>query len=149
MVVDSVDFAMLSDEIDVHGSYRGKIALVGKVGAFFDVDRFDQFRNLKIQIGPALSVAMRAHVDGHPVDGNRQIGPVVEIDAAQKVLVRFAFAAMLRDHQTGDDLKGFGGPREGPCVDLFAADVFLAGRGDRLTLRCIGRTRYAVDRIFR
>jgi hypothetical protein len=40
------------------------------------------------------------HVDRHVDDRDRQIGAVVEIVAAQEILVGFALARVLRDDQT-------------------------------------------------
>jgi len=37
-------------------------------------------------------VDVAGHVDGHAVDRGRESRPVVEIEAAQEVLVRFAVA---------------------------------------------------------
>ena len=55
----------------------------------------------EVQVGITLSVRMRAHVDRHVVDEDRQIGAVVEIVAAEEILVGFALAAVLRDDQPG------------------------------------------------
>ena len=73
----------------------GEIALVGKVGPFADVERADRLRHQPVQVGIALAVRMGAHVDRHVVDGDREIGAVIEIVAAQKILVGFALAGVL------------------------------------------------------
>ena len=99
------------EQADMHGARRGEVAFVGEIRAFADVDGADQFGNQEIEIGVALAVAVRAHVDGHAVDRDRQIGAVIEIHAAQKILVGLAVAGVLGDDQAGDDFKGFGGPR--------------------------------------
>ena len=71
---------------------RGKIALIGEVRPLADVDRLHQLRNQKIDIGIALAMTVGRHVDRHAVDGNREVRAVVEIEAAEKILVGFAFA---------------------------------------------------------
>ncbi len=80
------------EEVHVHRADRGEIALVGEIGPLADVDRADQLGDQEVEIGIALAVAVRAHVDGHVVDGDREIGAVVEIVAAQEILVGFALA---------------------------------------------------------
>ncbi len=47
-----------------------------------------------------------------PSTADREIGAVVEIEAAQKVLVGFALAGVLGDDQARHDLQRFAGPRE-------------------------------------
>ena len=57
---------------------------------------------------------------------------MVEIEAAQKILVGFALAGMLGDDQAGHDFKRLAGAREGHGVHLRAADVMaLAAVGCR------------------
>ena len=80
---------------------RGEVAFVGEVGALAHVHRADQFGDQEIEIGIALAVRVRAHVDRHVVDVDREIGAVVEIVAAQEILVGFALAGVLRDDQAG------------------------------------------------
>ena len=53
-------------------------------------------------------MAMGAHVDRHVVDGDREVGAVVEIVAAQEVLVGFALAAVLGDDQARRRFEQFG-----------------------------------------
>ena len=57
------------------------------------VDIVDEFWNEEIQIGIALTMGMRRHVERHAFDAGLEIGAVVEIEAADKVLVRLAAAA--------------------------------------------------------
>ena len=51
-----------------------------------------------------------ALVDEHAVHRRAQVGPVVEVEAAQVELVRLALAAVLADDQPGNRLKHFSGP---------------------------------------
>ncbi len=137
-------------------SDRGEIAFVGEIGPLADVDRPDQLGDQEIQIGIALAVRVGAHVDRHAVDRDGEIGAVVEIEAAQEILVGLAVAAVLGDDQAGHDFKRFGGPGKRPRVDIRAADIFLACRRDRCCRRrsaCCGRSghsacgrRWASDR---
>ena len=63
---------------------------------------------------------MGAHIDRHIVDPDRHVGAVIEVVAAQEILVGFALAAVLRHDQAGDRLEYFPGPRDRPCVELVA-----------------------------
>ena len=105
---------------------RGEVALVGEIRSLADVDRSDQFGDQEVEVGIALAVRMGAHVDRHVVDRNGEIGAVVEIEAAQEILVGLAVAAVLGDDQAGHDFERFGGPGKWPRIDLFTADIFLA-----------------------
>jgi len=107
-------------------SDRREVALIGEIGSLADVDRADQFGDQEIEIGITLAVRMGAHVHRHVVDGDREVGAVVEIEAAQKILVGLAVAAVLGDDQAGHDFQRFRGPRKRPRIDVRAADVFLA-----------------------
>jgi hypothetical protein len=64
----------------------------GEVGTSADPHRLDQLGNEEADVGVALAVAVGSHVDRHAVDPDGEIGAVVEIEAAQEVLVGFAFA---------------------------------------------------------
>src|SRR5215208_409158 len=74
-----------------------------------------------------MSAAVRGHVDRHAIDRDGQIGAMVEIEAAQKVLVGFSLAAVLRDDQAGDGFQEFAGTCGGLCVDTRAHAGLLAG----------------------
>ena len=106
---------------------RGEVALVGEVRPLADADRADQFGNEEVQVRIALAVAMGAHVDRHAVDRDGEIGAVVEVEAAQEILVRFAFAAVLGDDQAGRRFQHFAGARGGLCGDTRAGAGLLAG----------------------
>ena len=55
---------------------------------------------------------------------------MIEIIATQKVLIGFPLAAMLCDDETGHNFQRFGGTRERPRIDLFAAHgLFTGSRG--------------------
>jgi len=116
------------EQIDVHRTNRGEIALVGEIMSLADVDRTDQFGNEEIQVGISLTVRVGAHIDRHLVDGDCEIGTVVEIEPAQEVLVGLAVAAVLGDDQARNDFKRFRRPGERPVVDGVAADIFRARR---------------------
>ena len=71
-------------------------------------------------------MAVRAHVDGHAVDGDGEVGAVVEIEAAQEILVGFALAAVLRDDQARHRLQHLARAIDRPRLQLLARDDALA-----------------------
>src|SRR5688572_30179499 len=77
---------------------------------------------------------MRGHVHRHAVDAGREIGAVIQVEAAQKVLVRLAAAAVLSDDQPGHYFEQLTGAQHRPQVEL------LRGRN---TDRC--RSRIAAE----
>ena len=93
------------------GAGGGEIALIGEVRPLADIDRLHQLRDQEIDIGIALAVAMGRHVDRHAVDGDGEIRAVVEIEAAQKILVGFALAGMLGHDQARHDFEHLAGAR--------------------------------------
>ena len=104
---------------------RGKIALVGVVGPFLEIDPLDQFRDHEVQIGIALPVGVRNHVDGHTIQGKPDIGAVVEIETPQKQLFGLATSRVLPDKQTRDEPKHFLRVGDGPQFDIEVADQRL------------------------
>ena len=115
-------------QLQMHRARRRKITLVGVVRAFLVLQAADDVGNQEIQVAVALPVAMRALVDRHAVDGDREIGAVIEVDAAQKILVGFAFAALLGDDDAGGRFQNFARPVIGARLDLLAAHGALARR---------------------
>ncbi len=63
-----------------------------------------------------------AEVDRDTVDGAVEIGAVIELEAAQIVLVRFAAAAVLGDREAGDLFQDLARPQERSRRDLFLID---------------------------
>jgi hypothetical protein len=82
----------------------------------------------EVGIGIALPVPVRAHVDGHAVDADREVRAVVDIEAADEILVGFAFAAVLRDDEARHRLEHFAGAIDRRARKLFRADEPLACR---------------------
>ncbi len=69
---------------------------------------------------------MGAHVDRHVVDRNRKVGAVVEIVAAQEILVSFALAAMLGHDEARSGFEDLAGTRDRTCIEIGAGDGHLA-----------------------
>jgi hypothetical protein len=118
-------------EADTQRAGIAEIAHVGKKGTLADIERIDGFRHQEVQVGIALAMGMGAHVDGHVVDGDREIGAVVEIEAAQEILIGFTLAAVLRHGQPESGLQDFAGACDRARVEVVAGPddgVSEAGR---------------------
>ena len=74
---------------------------------------------------------MRAQIDRHVIDPDGEVGAVIEIVAAQKILVSFALAAVLRDDEPRIGLKHLPWTRNRARVDLLTSEGLLAGHGLR------------------
>jgi hypothetical protein len=70
---------------------------------------------------------MRAHVHRHVIDQGREVGAVIEIEAAQEVLVRLARSGVLDGDQAGHGLQQLGHPQQGSDGEVCAAHCALAG----------------------
>jgi hypothetical protein len=73
-------------------------------------------------------VAVRVHVHRDPVDAGREIRAVVEIEAAQEILVRLAVARVLGHDESGHGLQQFARAHDRSRLELRARDGALAGR---------------------
>ena len=71
---------------------------------------------------------MAREIDGNAVDRSGEIGAVIEVEAAQEVLVRLPVAAVLRDDQARHGLEDLAGAIERALFDLGGADGTLRGR---------------------
>ncbi len=75
-------------------------------------------------------MTVRRHVDRYAVDARRQVRAVIEIEAAQEELVRFAVAAVLSDDQAWHHFHELTGPKHRTQRELLAADnTFARGGG--------------------
>jgi hypothetical protein len=61
------------------------------------------------------------HVDGDVVDGDAEVRAVVEVEATQEVLVRFAAAAVLGDDDARHRLQQLTGTEDGPLLQICVA----------------------------
>ena len=86
------------------------------------VDPRDELRDHEIEIGVALPMCVRAHVDRHAGEIGREIGAVIEIEAAQEILVRLAGAAVLGDDHARDVFQHFARPQQRAIVDELRGD---------------------------
>jgi hypothetical protein len=112
-----------------------EVAFVGVVGALAVGDGVDQLRYQEIEVGIALAVRMRRQVDRNAIDRGGEVRAVVEVEAAQEILVRLAVAAVLGNDQAGHRLEQLRRAQRRAVRQLFRQDETLAGRGDRADQR--------------
>ena len=75
-----------------------------------------------------MAVTVRRHVHRHACDRGREVGAVIEVEAAQVVLVGLAFAAVLADDDARDRFENFAGSHDWTRLELTRGDRALAGR---------------------
>src|SRR5208282_2112979 len=111
---------------------NGEITIIGIVGSLAVVDGVDELRNQEIQVRIPLSVRIAGHVHWNTIDGRDQIGAVIQVVAAQEVLIRLAIPRMLGYDQAGNELEHVARTKKGSCLDYLAAH-FTFGSGVRGT----------------
>ena len=117
----------LVDQADVRGAGGREIAFVGVVRALAVMHAADHFRHHEIEVRVTLAVRVRAHVDRHAVDEGGEVGAVVQVEAAQEVLVGLAVAAVLGDDHARHEFQDFAGPQRRPAGDQRGRDGAFAG----------------------
>ena len=140
--------------VDVGGARRGEIAVLGEVRALRELHAARELGDEEVEVGVAVSVPVRRHVHRHPCHRRREVGAVIEIEAAQIVLVGLALAAVLADDDAGDRFEDVAGPHDRARVELSRGDGALArGLGDadeillgRRRVSEVGKGRLAGDR---
>ena len=105
-----------------------KIADIGEIGPLAVIDPLQRFGNHEVEIEITLAMAMRAHVDRHAVDETGEIRAVIEVEAAQEILVRLARSRMLRGDDAGHILHQFTRPADRHIVEIGIADGALRSR---------------------
>ena len=123
------------EEIEASGTGGGEIPDIGGEGPLGIVDALDELGDDEVEVGVALPVGVRAEVDGQAVDAEGEVGAVVEVEAAEEILVGFAAAGMLRDDDSGDDFEEFAAAQEGTRGELDVADAALRsglGRAEQI-----------------
>src|SRR5438105_4861668 len=86
---------------------------------------------------------MAAHVDRHAVDRDCEVSAMVEVVAAQEILVGFALAAVLGNDQAWRDFERFRWLSRRSLSNLLAGECHFAGC---LRRRRIARARGAAGR---
>jgi hypothetical protein len=138
--------------LDARRTRRREVAVLREIRAFPIVDLLDDLGDQEVEVCVALAVRVGGHVERHAFDPGREVGAVVEVEAAQEILVGLAVARMLRDHAARHRLQHFAGAQQRQVGEALAAHPALRGRvrgadtvvvvgGDRDLLRARGGLR--------
>jgi hypothetical protein len=120
-VVQSI---LVLDACRAHGR---EVAVLGEIRPLAVLDLVDQLGNEEIQVGVALAMRVGRHVDRQALHPGGEVGAVVEVVAAQEVLVGLAVAGMLRDDEARHRLKHLAGTQQRQVGQPLAADGALRG----------------------
>src|SRR5215831_7763022 len=93
------------DKMELGAAGAAEVPHLGMVHTELVVDVVDELGNEKIEIGVALSVAMRWHVERHSLEARLEIRTVVEVEPAHEILVGLAVARVLRDDHARHGLE--------------------------------------------
>jgi hypothetical protein len=82
----------------------------------------------KFRSALSLAVGVRREIHGSSRDGERQIGPVIDVETPDVVLIRFSLTAMLADNEPRNSLDDVGGTEKGLPLDLGCGNDAGTGR---------------------
>ena len=124
-----------------------EVAELGVIDAELVVDVVDELGDEEVEVRVALAVPVRRHVERHALEPRLEVGAMVEVEAANEVLIRLAVAGVLGDDHPGHGLEqlAFAGDRAEPEVGR--ADPPL-GRAGRDTAQVVDAT-HDLDRVER
>ncbi len=108
-----------------------EVSHVSPIRPLADFQSADGLRNEPVEISVALPVGMGGQIDRHVVPKRGEVGAVIEIPAAQVILIRFAGVGMLDHHQAGRRLENLTGVRERTSVEIRAGNRHLARHAGR------------------
>ena len=118
----------LADQLEVDPTCRGKIAMFGRKRAFAVTHPGDDFGDQDIEIGITLTMTVARHVDRNPVDPDAEVRAMVEVEAAQKILIGLAAARMLRGHHTRCGFDQLAGAQDWPFFEIDPAGKTFRSR---------------------
>ena len=110
---------------DVGRAGRGEVAAFGEVRALAVVDALHQLGHQEIQVGVALAVGVRGHVHRHAAHAGGEVGAVVKVEAAQKVLVGLAVTRVLGDDHARHKFKHLARAQRRPALEQLGGDHAL------------------------
>ncbi len=109
-------------------SGRTVIAHVRVIRAFLVIQPLHEFRDDGVHVGVTLAMRVRRQIERHVVEENGEVRAVIEIEAAQEILVRLSAAGVLRDDDAGNGFQNFARAQNGTFLNLCRAHRSLCGR---------------------
>ena len=119
---------------------RAKVADIRVIRTFFEIHPLHKLRDDGVHVRVALAVRVRWQVQRHIVEENGDIRAMVEIEAAQKILVGLAAAGVLRDDEAGNRLQNLSRTKNRTILDLRCAHRSLGagfGNADQVILTAL------------
>ena len=114
--------------VDVRRARRRKISFVGEVRSLLELHATHELGNEKADVRITVRMRTRRRIDRNPGDHGREVGSVIQVEAAQVVLIRFALAAVLAHDETWHGFKDFARAHDRTLVDLRGGHGALARR---------------------
>ena len=123
--------------VDARRAGGGKVAVLGGINPLAVGDALHQLGHQEVEVHVALAVGVAGHVHRHAHHMGGEVAAVVEVEAAQEVLVGLSVPRVLGDDQAGHGLQGLGRAQQGAVAQLGGGDGAFAGRignADQLVL---------------
>jgi hypothetical protein len=108
--------------VDVDGPRGREVALFSRIGPLLVLNPGDQLGDEEVVVRVTLAVRVGGHVDRRPRHEGGQVGTVIDVEAANVILVRLALAAVLADHHAGHRFEDLSRTEHRPLLDLFRGD---------------------------
>ena len=86
---------------------RAEIPHVGVIRAFFVIHPLHKLRDDDVHVRVTLAMRVRRQVQRHPIQVVGEIGAVIQIEAAQEILVGLPAARVLRDDDARHGFQDF------------------------------------------
>ena len=118
-------------QADVGGGDRAEISHRRVIGPLGVIHALHELGHHEVDVRIALAVGVGRAVDRHVVDEVGDVGAVVQVEAADQVLIGLALARVSGDHQARHALQQLAHPIDRTQLQLLAGDRALAG-GDGL-----------------
>ena len=114
-------------QVNIGRPHGGKIAHIGIIRSLAEVDVVHDLWDEPIQVHIPLAVGMCREIDRDAIHERRKIRAMIQIKAAQQILIGFPAATVLRRYQAGDDLQDFGRAEDGTGFELGLARLAFRG----------------------
>ncbi len=119
------------DRAHIAGPGEREIAPVGAIRTLAIILPLDDLGDQAVEVQIALAMSMRPEIHLNPVDIGGKIRPVIEVEAAQEILIGLAAARVLRGDHTRHGLQQFGGTQQRAHQKVAARyRPFTGGMGD-------------------
>ena len=115
-------------KIQVRGTGRAEIAHIRIVRALLVIHTLHQFRNDRVHVRIPFAMRVRRQVERHVVEKHREVRAMIQVEAAQKILVGLPPAGVLRDDDAGNGFENFAAAQNGAVGQLRRARGALGGR---------------------